>query len=87
MTDAELDAIKAAEDMRAWHELNKEDPHAVEAVAYLRKAVQVLEEVEAYLQNAAEAVEDTPETDRIASLNMSAEELEIDVRAQIERMK
>lgn len=87
MTDAELDAIKAAEDMRAWHELNKEDQHSKAAVEFLRLAVQALEEVESYLQSAAEAVEDTPETDRILSLNMDAEELECNIRTQMERMK
>ena len=87
MTDAELDAIKTAEDMRAWHELNKEDPHSKAAVEFMRQAVQALEQAEAYLQKAADQVEDTPETDRILSLNMDAEELECNIRTQIERMK
>lgn len=86
MTGAQLDAIKEAEDMRIWEELNKEDPNAKAAVEFLRQAVQALEEAESYLQSAAGLVEHTPETDRIASLNMSAEELEIDVRMQMKRM-
>ena len=86
MTDARLDAIKEAEDARAWEELNKEDPHAKAAVDLLTRAVQLLEQVESLVQEAAEAVEDTPETDRIASLNMTAEDLEVDIRMQIGRM-
>ena len=85
MTDAQLDAIKEAEDMRIWEELNKDDPNA-RAVDLLNKAMKALEEAEGYLQEAAAEVEHTPETDRIASLNMSAEDLEIDVRMQIGRM-
>ena len=87
MTDATLDAIKEAEDARIWEELNKEDPKAQKAVRLLCDAVQMLERIEALIAQAAEAVEDTPETDRIASLNIDAEELEIAVRMQIERME
>lgn len=87
MTDAQLDAIKEAEDARIWEALNKEDPNAQAAVEFLRQAVQALEEAESYLQSAAELVEHTPETDRIASLNMTAEDLEVDIRMQIGRMK
>lgn len=87
MTDAQLDAIKEAEDARIWEELNAEDPKAQQAVDLLNKAVKALEEAEKHLQEAAGLVEHTPETDRIASLNMSAEDLEIDVRMQVERMK
>lgn len=87
MTDAQLDAIKEAADARAWEELNKEDPHTKAAVDLLTMAVQLLERVESLVQDAAEAVEDVPETDRIASLNIDAEELEIAVRMQIRRMK
>jgi hypothetical protein len=87
MTDAQLDAIKEAEDARIWEELNKEDPATQKAVDLLTKAVALLEQVEQLVQDAAEAVENTPETDRVASLNIDAEELEIAVRTQIERMK
>ena len=86
MTDARLDAIKEAEDARAWEELNKEDPHAKAAVDLLTRAVQLLEQVESLVQDAAAEVEDSPETDRIASLNMTAEDLEVDIRMQIGRM-
>ena len=86
MTDAQLAAIKEAADARAWEELNEEDPHAKAAVDLLTKVVQLLEQVESLVHDAAEAVEDTPETDRVASLNIDAEELEIAVRMQIERM-
>lgn len=86
MTDARLDAIKEAEDARAWEELNEEDPHAKTAVDLLTRAVQLLEQVESLVQEAAEAVKGTPATDRIASLNLTAEDLEVDIRMQIGRM-
>ena len=86
MTDAQLDAMKEAEDARIWEELNADDPRRDTAIAFLRQAVQALEEAESYLQSAAEAVEHTPETDRIASLNMTAEDLEVDIRMQIGRL-
>lgn len=84
MVDVAL--VKEAEDARAWEELNKDDPKCETAIAFLRQAVQALEEAESYLQSAAEAVEHTPETDRIASLNMTAENLEVDIRMQIGRL-
>ena len=86
MTDAQLDAIKEAEDARIWEELNAEDPKAKQAVDLLNKAVTALWDAEVYLQEAAKLVEHTPETDRIASLNMDVENLEVDVRMQIRRM-
>ena len=87
VTDAQLDAIKEAEDARIWEDLNKDDPKWTNAVEFLRQAVQALEEAESYLQSAAELIEASPETHRVASLNMSAEDLEVSVRMQIERMK
>jgi hypothetical protein len=45
-----------------------------------------LGEAESYLQSAAEAVEDNPETDRIASLMQAVEDLTINVRSQIRRL-
>lgn len=87
MTDAQLDAIKEAEDARIWEELNKEDPKAQEAARKLQAAIGLLEQAEALIAQAAEAVEDTPETDRIAAINLDIEETEIAVRLQIERMK
>lgn len=87
MTGVELDAIKQAEDMRVWEEMHKEDPKVQTAVALLQQAVKSLEEAESFLQEAAEAVEHVPETDRIASLHMTAQDLECDIRAQIVRMK
>jgi hypothetical protein len=86
MTDAQLDAIKEAEDARIWEALNAEDPKAKQAVDLLNKAVTALWDAEVYLQEAAGLVEHTPETDRIASLNMDVEKLEVDVRMQIRRM-
>ena len=87
MTGAQLESLIAAEDARAWHELCKDDPNTQNAVACVRLAVRALEECESYLKSAAESVEHTPEADRIISLTMSAENLEIDVRMQLERMK
>ncbi len=87
MTGAQLDEIKDAQDTAAWHELNREDPAAIKATALLKEAVNLLEQVERKLQDAEAQVADTPEADRIGSLNMAAEELEISVRTQIERMK
>ena len=87
MTDAQLDAIKEAEDARIWEELNKTDPKVESAVGHLRRAVAAFKEAERHLREAAELVEHTPETDRIASLNMDTEDLEVDIRMQIERMK
>ena len=87
MTGAQLSAIKEAEDAKAWEDLNKEDPHAKAAVELLTMAAQLIEKVECLVRDAAEEVEDTPETDRVASLNIDAEELEVAVRMQIERMK
>lgn len=84
MVDVAL--VKEAEDARIWEELNADDPRRDTAIAYLRHAVQALEEVEDFLQSAADAVEDTPETDRIASLNKTAEDLEVDIRMQIGRL-
>lgn len=84
MVDVAL--VKEAEDARAWEELNKDDPNAETAIAFLRQAVLALGEAESYLQSAADAVEDTPETDRIASLNKTAVDLEVDIRMQIVRL-
>jgi hypothetical protein len=83
MTD--VDAIKEAEDAKAWEELNKEDPHAKAAVDLLTKAAHALQQAEDFLQQAAAEVEDSPETYRIASLEQSVEDLEIDVRKQAGR--
>lgn len=83
MTD--VDAIKEAADAKAWEELNKEDPHAKAAVDLLTKAAQALQKAEDFLQQAAAEVEDSPETYRIASLEQSVEDLEIDVRKQAGR--
>jgi hypothetical protein len=83
MTD--VDAIKEAEDAKAWEELNKEDPHAKAAVDLLTKAAHALQQAEDFLQQAATEVEDSPETYRIASLEQSVEDLEIDVRKQAGR--
>lgn len=85
MTGAEVDAIKEAADARAWEELNEEDPHVKAAVCLLDKAVQALQEAEDFLYQAAAEVEDSPETYRIASLEESVEDLEIDVREQARR--
>ncbi len=84
MVDVAL--VKEAEDARAWEELNKDDPHAETAIAFLRQAALALGEAESYLQSAAEAVEDNPETDRIASLMQAVEDLTINVRSQIRRL-
>lgn len=83
----DVDAIKEAADARVWEELNAEDQKAQKAVDLLTKAVALLEQVEQLVNDAAEAVEYTPESDRVASLNIDAEELEIAMRLQIGRMK
>lgn len=85
MTGAEVDAIKEAADAMAWEELNEEDPHAKAAVDLLTKAAHALQQAEDFLQQAAAEVENSPETYRIASLEQSVEDLEIDVREQARR--
>lgn len=84
MVDVAL--VKEAEDARAWEEQNREDPKCETAIAFLRQAVLELGEAESYLQSAAEAVEDNPETDRIVSLMQAVEDLTVNVRSQIRRL-
>lgn len=84
---SEIETVIDSVDTSKWHELNTDDEHAIAARNLLKKAVSWLEEVETLLQDAAEEVEDTPETDRIMSLESDVEELECQVRMQIERMK
>lgn len=87
MTEAELDAAKIAEDMRKWHQLNRDAPQAKASVKLLKQAIQSLEEAERYLLRAADAVEHTPECDRILSIECGTEDIETAVRGQVERMK
>lgn len=87
MTGAEVDELRATEDSRAWEEINSEDPREKIAVVLLNNAIKLIEEVEQYLQDAAYAVEETPEQDRLESLKTDAADLEIEVRMQRERMK
>jgi hypothetical protein len=87
MTVAQMDAIKAAEDAFAWEALNKDDPQTQKAVEMLTLAVQVLERFSNLVQLARDAVENTPEEYRIAALDDAAQDIEDNVRAQIERMK
>lgn len=84
---SEIETVIDSVDTAKWHELNTDDEHAIAARNLLKKAVSWLEEVETLLQDAAEEVEDTPETDRIMSLESDVEELECQIRMQIERMK
>ena len=86
MTNAELDAMKATADMAAWHELNKEDPKAKEAVEKMCIGIREIELVERLLTDAAYKVENTPEFDRITSLRQDLESLECDIRKQVRRM-
>ena len=58
-----------------------------EALAQVRKAIDSLIEAESHLQNAASKLADTPEDDRLTSLSLSLEDIEIDIRRQMERMK
>ena len=55
------------------------------AIDCLSRAVQTLEATEKLLQRAAN--EDLPGAERITAIEDAVEEIEIDVRAQIERMK
>ena len=87
MTGAQLDEIKDAQDTAAWHELNKTDPAALNAVDLLKRVTKLFVQVEGLLQDAEAYVSNTPEADRIGSLVLAAEEVEISVRTQIERMK
>jgi hypothetical protein len=87
MTDAHLDAIKEAEDARIWEELNKDDPKAHDAVRNLQAAIGLLDQAEALIAQAAEAVENTTHGDVIESYLSDLEFLETDLRLQIERMK
>jgi hypothetical protein len=86
MTGAEVDAIKEAADAAAWEEQTKEEPNVQAAIDLLTKAVDTLAQVQEYLSQAAEAVEDSPETHRIASIENDVAEIELYVRAQIRRM-
>ena len=58
-----------------------------EALAQVRKAIDALIQAETHLMNAASKLTDTPEDDRLTSLSIAIEDLEIDVRRQMERMK
>ena len=58
-----------------------------EALAQVRKAIDALMQAESHLQNAASKLIDTPEDDRLLSLSITLENIEIDVRRQMERMK
>ena len=58
-----------------------------DALAQVRKAIDAIMTAESHLQNAASKLFETPEDDRLTSLAMSLEDLEIDVRRQMERMK
>lgn len=86
MTDAQLDAMVEAENARIWKELNRDDPKAQEARRKLLAAVGLVKQAEALVADAAEAVEHTPETDRIASLNIDLEDIENAMREQARRL-
>lgn len=86
MTGAQLDAMKGAEDARIWAAMNKEDRNAKAAIAQMRKAVHALMDAEECLQLAAGYVANTPDADRIASLDADAGRLEVDMWLQLRRM-
>jgi len=81
-----VDAIKEAEDARVWEELNKEDPHAKAAVALCKSALACLTQCVVLLKKAAETVDGSPETDRVAAIANELEDLGCDVSAQMKRM-
>ena len=82
-----LDAMKEAQDAKAWEDLHREDPNKSAAVDLLKMAVQVLEQAEKTLLRAADMVDGSPDCDRIVSLENGTEDIEICVRQQIGRMK
>lgn len=87
MTD--VDAVVDADRARAWEIGNDDErdtPDIRKAVTELRAAVQAIAEAEKHLQKAADLAVKSPETHRIASLNMSAEDIEIEIRIQIGRI-
>ena len=87
MKDATLDAMIEAENARIWEELNKEDPKAQAAATKLRLVLDLIERAESVVLDAADDVEHTPETDRIASINIDLENVENAIREQIGRLQ
>ncbi len=57
------------------------------AIDHAERAIELLIKVQAELCKAADYVKNTPEDDRLVSLSMSAEDLESQVKKQLERMK
>lgn len=58
-----------------------------EALSHARQALASLLVAESHLLTAAHKVFETPEDDRLCSLAQSVENLECDIRKQIERME
>lgn len=75
----QLELMKEREDEKAWEELNKENPHLLEAAAHLKKAIQTLIEAESSLISTAEAVEEYPVTDKIMSIVYDLNNIEHDL--------
>ena len=57
------------------------------ATAHVQFAIDLLIKVSAELCRAADYVKNTPEDDRLVSLSMSVEDIESEVRKQLERME
>lgn len=87
MTNAQLDAIRGEETMRIWEDMDADNQRAKRAVDQLTKAVEMFRQVEKLINDAAQIVDGTPEQNRIESLNIDVEALEIAVLMQIERMR
>ena len=86
MTNAQLDAIRGEENMRIWEDMDADCQRAKRSVDQLTKAAEMLRQAEKMIDSAAQIVDGTPERNRIESLNIDAEALEIAVLMQIERM-
>lgn len=81
-----VDRIKERADAREWEKQNRQDDARQGAVSLMYKAVLAIWHAEEALQEAADAMADSPERFRIASLVDNAEDLETWVRMQIGRM-
>jgi hypothetical protein len=81
-----LDALAGADDARALADQHAEGPDTGRAVEMLKQAARLVEKVERLISKAADAVKDTPEFDRVASLGIDAEDMEIALLMQVERM-
>lgn len=87
MTGAEVDAIKGAADAAAWEDANTYDTQIQQVVELLEFTTRMLEKAEKALRRAEEGVaEMRAEMDAISALGTAVEDIEFEIRTQIERI-